>query len=139
MDENSLKEAAGLHVLKTFWAKLFLAAKGTSTWDAAGVGLMVWGARLNGSQYMKFMQQSDGRVLLDEELYENFISNCTFQKTNHGTHAFYTLEFEHSMAGVAFHADSDAQEFKKNLEIMGPQAKGQAGRMVPWQTFSRRR
>ncbi len=41
----------------------------------------------------------DRKVILDEELYEDFEKNYQFKRTNRGTHHFHMMEFESSIVG----------------------------------------
>lgn len=88
--------------------------------------MLVWHTDPDGFQWMKLLRLSDGTVLLDEELYENFDLSYRCERTRHGTHHFHTFELEDFVVGACFARDADANEFKNKMPIMGPKPKHKA-------------
>ena len=86
-------------------------------------GMLVWHADGDGCQFFKLLRLSDGAVLLDEELYENFDVSYKCERTRHGTHHFHIFEFEDYVAAACFARDSDANEFKSKIPVMCPKPK----------------
>ena len=48
---------------------------------------------------LKVVRLSDCKLILNEELYEDFEKNYKCGRTAHGTHHFHIMEFEHFIAG----------------------------------------
>ena len=82
--------------------------------------MLVWTMDTNAVQTFKVVRLSDGKVILDEELYEDFDKNYKCLRTNHGTHHFHCMDFDEYVAGVVFDKEEDARQFEKKIPIMGP-------------------
>ena len=121
MDEITLKRALGdLPPIAKGVARLYKGEKGR--WTVIDTGMLVWQADMDGVQTFKLLRISDGSVLFEEELYENFGDNYSCEKTTRGTHQFHTMELAEFVAGVCFANDADANGFKNMLSMM-PKAK----------------
>jgi hypothetical protein len=89
-------------------------------WVPIDAGMLLWHTDVDGFQYFKLLRISDGTVLLEEELYENFDLSYRCERTRHGSHQFHTFELEDQVVGACFNREADANEFKSKMPIMGP-------------------
>jgi flagellar biosynthesis GTPase FlhF len=121
MDEQLIKAALGpgAIVIAKGVAKFYRGDRGR--WVEGKVGMFVWQTAADGIQWFKLLRLSDGEVLEEEELYENFVLNYKTEKTQNGTNQFHIMEFEDYVAGVCFAKEADANEFKSKIPIMAPQ------------------
>ena len=102
MDPTILSRALGdgSNTIAKGVAKLYRGEK--NKWVPIDAGLLVWHQDIDGFQWFKLLRTSDGKILLDEELYENFDATYKDGKTKNGTHPVHTFEFEDYVAAACF-------------------------------------
>ena len=101
MDPTLLSRALGdgSNTIAKGVARLYRGEK--NKWVPIDAGLLVWHRDADGFQWLKLLRTSDGKVLLDEELYENFEQTYKVEKTRNGTHAVHIFELEHDVLRAA--------------------------------------
>ena len=80
--------------------------------------MLVWVATKEGLSYLRLLRLSNGEVLFEEELYENFDQTYVCKKTQDGSHHFHIMEFEDYMAGACFAEEKDAKQFEQMMPVM---------------------
>eukprot|EP00966_Prymnesium_polylepis_P267093 6170445-Prymnesium_polylepis.1 len=83
MDEAAIAQVIGdMTIIAKAVVKLYRGGKsGWTEWRGGGVGVLVWCATLQGTQFFKLIRLADGMLALDEELYEDFHLNYVCKKT----------------------------------------------------------
>jgi len=96
-------------------------------WTEVGWGVLVWAADLDGCQYFK-LHTPGGKMLLNEEIHEDFASTYKAGRTITGTHAVHTCEL--GAAGVyalTFSAESEGAAFARKVSAMAPRPTPKTG------------
>ncbi|KAL3931465.1 MAG: hypothetical protein SGPRY_001115 [Prymnesium sp.] len=125
MEESLLKAAIGEMVVIGRGVVMVYRADKSSWTELAGggLGMLVWCTDMDSSQYFKLLRLEDGKVLLSEELYEDFDQNYSCKVAGQGSHCFHCMEFENYIAGICFDNESDAASFAQKIPVMCPKSK----------------
>ena len=121
MDDGMMMQALGEGAVPIVKGVCKLYRGDHGHWKHLHTGLLVWHSHKDGLSWLKLLRLSDGEVLFDEEMYENFDAFYSCKRTANGSHHFHTMEFEDYVAGVCFANEADAKMFEKMIPNIATQ------------------